>query len=98
MASTVVEGSLVEGRDGGFGDRCEERYGVHFLECAFGCEVCFGRAGEEEGGEGIGGRVSNLFKLSELLQSCWVFGHTPAMPWRTPGPPTSRQTPGLPVM
>ena len=69
------------GADGRLGVRSEEGDGVHFLEGAFGSEVCLRRAGEEEGREGVGGRVPHLFEaLGFSRVDNWVVVHTPAMP------------------
>src|SRR2546430_1855869 len=43
--------------------RGKEGYCVHFLEGAFGCEICFRGSSEEEGRKGIGRGVSNLFGI-----------------------------------
>lgn len=100
VADGVYDGRRVIGgwADSKFGVGCKEGDGVHFLEGAFGREICFRRAGKEESGKGIGGGVSYLAEVLVGRRAVRGVVHTPAMPWRTPGPPTSRQTPGFPVM
>lgn len=75
----------------------EEGDGVEFLERATRKKVGFRGASEKEKREGVDVRISNLSTSLSLVKAPDMQTLTPAMPCSTPGPPTTRQTPGLPV-
>jgi hypothetical protein len=81
--------------------RCQKRDGIDVLESCLPSIVCFCSATQYEKWPGIGCSVRDLYmghygSMDETECLCSVL-RTPAITWKTPGPPTEMQTPGLPV-
>lgn len=76
----------------------EERNGVELLEGAAGDKMSLRGAGEEKEWKCVDIRIANLGTYTSVYckESNWAL-HTPAIACKTPGPPTTKQTPGLPV-
>lgn len=84
--------------------RCKQGDCVEFLESALRPQMSLTGPSEEKHRESIGAAVPNLQKINiSIMQSNRAFIRlgarllTPAMACNTPGPPTTRHVPGLPV-